>query len=270
MSKITVQLLRGIEVQFSELIQVFYQIGSQNIASMDDLNTYVNLASGGKLRSYIALLRKYKLLRKKGYKLTELGQVIYENDMDINNEETLWLLHYIIVSPTENLVFNELFGNIFHLKEKVELENIKEYFEKYDLPVETLKTKIRKEVRAGMKLYVKERFQRLGMVEGENIDGLKTIYFINKNTLESENVLLLLLYYFKENYRENASTIEIKDICYGQNSPGIFCLLDEYNIREMLEKLHIEKKISIESRADLDQIRFIGSKTSQDIFKEVL
>ncbi len=270
MSKTTVQLLRGIEVQFSELVQVFYQIGSVETESMEELNGRVNLASGGKLRSYIALLRKYKLIVSKGYKLTDLGRVIYENDMDINSEEALWLLHYIITSPEENLVFHELFGNLFHVKERVELESIKEAFEKYDLPEETLKTKIRKEVRAGMKLYVKERFVRLFIVEGEGIEDLKTIYYINRNSLENEKVLLILLYYFRATYRDNASTVEIEDICHGKNAPGLLCLLDEYHIREMLEKLHRERFISIESRADLDQIRFKDNKTFLEVFKEVL
>ncbi|MGL6023959.1 MAG: hypothetical protein ACRCZ9_06350, partial [Fusobacteriaceae bacterium] len=64
----TIQLLRGVEVQLSEVIQVFYQLGTGNITSKDELENKINLASGGKLRTYLTLLKKYNILANKGYK----------------------------------------------------------------------------------------------------------------------------------------------------------------------------------------------------------
>lgn len=146
MSEKTVQLLRGVEVQLSEVIQVFYQLGLGDITSRDELKNRINLASGGKLRTYLTLLKKYNLLANRSYKLTDLGKILYEYDMDINSEAGLWLLHYLITSDDENLVYNELFGTYFRNHDFLELEKVKDIFEKYNFPEATMKSHIRKEL----------------------------------------------------------------------------------------------------------------------------
>lgn len=266
----TVQLLRGVEVQLSEVIQVFYQLGLGDITSRDELENRINLASGGKLRTYLTLLKKYNLLANRGYKLTDLGKILYEYDMDINSEAGLWLLHYLITSDDENLVYNELFGTHFRNHDFLELEKVKDIFEKYNFPEATMKSHIRKEVRAELKLYTRERFSRLFILEEEELPKQNIKYYINRNMLRDENVFLMLLYYYRFKFHKNESSIQIKTVCNGKNSPGVFCCLDEYLVRELLEKLHKENKISIESRADLDQIRFLDDRKYLDILKEVL
>lgn len=270
MSEKTVQLLRGVEVQLNEVIQIFYQLGIGNINSKEELEKRINLASGGKLRTYLTVLKKYNLMTERGYKLTELGKVLYDYDMDIDSEAALWLLHYLITSEEDNLVYNELFGTYFQNYDSLELEQVKSTFEKYNFPEATMKTHIRKEVRAELKLYTKEKFSRIFLLEEEELPKQNVKYYLNRNMLKDENIFLILLYYYRLKFNKNESTVQIKTICNGENSPGIFCCLDEYLVREMLEKLHREKRISIESRADLDQIRFLDDKTYLDILKEVL
>lgn len=270
MSKKTVQLLRGVEVQLNEVIQIFYQIGMEDISSKDELESRINLASGGKLRTYLTLLKRYNLMTERGYKLTDLGKILYDYDMDINSEAALWLLHYLITSSEENLVYNELFGIYFQSYDSLELENVKDIFEKYNFPEATMRTHIRKEVRAELKLYTREKFSRIFLLEEEELSKQNVKYYLNRNMLRDENIFLLLLYYYRMKFNKNESSMQIRTICKGKNSPGVFCCLDEHIIRELLEKLHREKKISIESRADLDQIRFLDEKTYIDILKEVL
>lgn len=266
----TVQLLRGVEVQLSEVIQVFYQLGLEDITSRDELENRINLASGGKLRTYLTLLKKYNILANKGYKLTDLGKILYEYDMDINSEAGLWLLHYLITSDNENLVYNELFGTYFRNHDFLELEKVKDIFEKYNFPEATMKSHIRKEVRAELKLYTRERFSRLFILEEEELPKQNIKYYINRNMLRDENIFMMLLYYYRLKFHKNESSIQIKTVCNGENSPGVFCFLDEYLVRDLLEKLHKANKISIESRADLDQIRFLDDRKYLDILKEVL
>lgn len=270
MSKKTVQLLRGVEVHLNEVIKIFYQLGVGNIDSKEEIERRINLASAGKLRTYLTVLKKYGFITERGYKLTELGKVLYDYDMDIDSEAALWLLHYSITSDEENLVFNELFGAYFQSYDCLELEQIKNVFEKYNFPEATMRSHIRKEVRAELKLYTKEKFSRIFLLEEEELAKQNIKYYINRNMLRDENIFLILLYFYRSKFCKNESSMQIKTICKGKGSPGIFCCLDEYLIREMLEKLHREKRISIESRADLDQIRFIDNKTYLDILKEVL
>ncbi|MGL4947478.1 MAG: DUF4007 family protein, partial [Cetobacterium sp.] len=248
----------------------FYQLGTGNITSKDELENKINLASGGKLRTYLTLLKKYNILANKGYKLTDLGKILYEYDMDINTEASLWLLHYLITSNDDNLVYNELFGTYFRNNDFLELEKVKYIFEKYNFPEATMKSHLRKEVRSELKLYTRERFSRLFILEEEELLKQNIKYYLNRNMLRDEKIFMILLYYYRFKFHKNESSIQIKTISNGVNSPGIFCCLDEYLVRELLEKLHLENKISIESRAGLDQIRFLDDRTYLDILKEVL
>lgn len=267
----TIQLLRGVEVKFNELISIYYQLGIGNINNKKEFQEKINFASEGKLRTYLTVLRKYNLLEKKDYKLSKLGEIIFEYDMNLENEVTLWLLHYLITSNENNVVFYELFGTYFQNYDELELKNSKEVFEKYNFPETTINKQIRKEIRASLKLYLgREPFSKLLLVDSEELPKQNIKYFLNRNMLRNENIFLLLLYFYRDNYLNKESTIAIKEIVNGENSPGIFCLLDEYNIREMLEILHRNRKISIETRADLDQIRFLDDKNFIEIFKEVV
>ena len=166
--------------------------------------------------------------------------------MNLESEVTLWLLHYLITSNENNVVFYELFGTYFQNYDELELKNSKEVFEKYNFPEITINKQIRKEIRASLKLYLgREPFSKLLLVDSEELPKQNIKYFLNRNMLRNENIFLLLLYFYRDNYLNKESTIAIKEIVNGENSPGIFCLLDEYNIREMLEILHRNKKISI-------------------------
>lgn len=267
----TVQLLRGVEVKFSEVIPIYYQLGIGNIKDRTELRDRINFANEGKLRTYLTVLRKYNLLENKGYNLSDLGKTIFEYDMNLNNEATLWLLHYLITSNEDNVVFYELFGTYFQTYDELELKNSKEIFEKYNFPETTINKQIRKEIRAGLKLYLgEEPFSKLLILESENLPKQNIKYTLNRNMLKDENIFLLLLYFYRDSYLNRESSVSIKEIINGEKSPGLFCLLDEYSVREMLESLHKNRKISVETRADLDQIRFLDDRTFIDIFKEVI
>ncbi len=265
----TVQLLRGAEVQFNELSSLLYRLSLNPNATNEELETALNLSAGGKLRSYLALLRKFKIIKNKGYELTKFGEILATYDIDFKSDITLWLLHYGLCSDKENVVLHELFGNIFYSFSTLNLNEVRDYFIKYNLPESTMKNNIRKEVRVSLKMYLEQNFSRLFLVDGEEIE--KDVkYYSHKNNLDNEEIFYMLLIYYREFYADNSTSIPIREICYGDSSIGVICLLDEYKVRELLERLNAKKLISIESRADLDQIRFIEKETYIDIYKRII
>jgi hypothetical protein len=58
-----------------------------------------------------------------------------------------------------------------------------------------------------------------------------------------------------------AGGMEIPRLCRGENSPGRILHLGEWKLRTALEALSQDGRIEIESRANLDQMRFAAHLT---------
>lgn len=266
-------ITRGAKIYFNEIASIIESIKNNENSTKDTIAEETSFAKEGKVRSYLTVLRAYGLVEKekrKYFKLTKIGKVISENDPFLKNEITLWLIHYICASNNKNVIYFDLFQNIFWQNENIEHENLKKYFMKYTdtFSEKTLKSNISKEIRAELWSYEKENMNKIGIIDFETEDKEVT-YFSNKNALDDEFELLTLLYYYRENYFDSSHTIEIKSLCYDESSPGITCLLDEFHIRKLLEKLDKKGYITLESRADLDQIRFIKDIKSDEVLSEI-
>lgn len=70
-----------------------------------------------------------------------------------------------------------------------------------------------------------------------------------------------------ESERRQGTTIDFSFLNVEDNSPGRVCLFTPPYVRRLIEQLHKDKLIQLESRADLDQIRFIHSDSFVDILE---
>ena len=80
-----------------------------------------------------------------------------------------------------------------------------------------------------------------------------------------EDVLLALALRYRDRTWPGSTGLEIPDLCRGDNSPGRLLNLGESVLRESLESLHRRGLVGIESRANLDQIRFRPELSSLDV-----
>ena len=80
--------------------------------------------------------------------------------------------------------------------------------------------------------------------------------------------ILASCYLYRDRYLKGATGIEIEHLVKEQNSPGRVFHISERQLRLSLERLHKERRISIESRANLDQIRFRSNENWLDIVKQ--
>ena len=91
---------------------------------------------------------------------------------------------------------------------------------------------------------------------------------MNESPQVPDLCILASCYLYRDRYAKGATGLEIEYLAKEQNSPGRVFHISEYQLRLALERLHRERNVSIESRANLDQIRFRANKNWLDIVKQ--
>ena len=87
-----------------------------------------------------------------------------------------------------------------------------------------------------------------------------------------DEILYAVILFFKSLYFPEDVAIEIKILLHHDNAPARLLFLNEEQMREALERLRVKGLITIESFADLDQIKFNKRETwlqaLEDYYKE--
>ncbi|MCM3697889.1 DUF4007 family protein [Paenibacillus macerans] len=205
------------------------------------------------------------LLRPKVYKPTLFGELVSEYDPFVGDSGTLWLMHYIAASNSELIIWNRLFNTILHeMPNCHESNELYHYFDDLheSFTASTLKTNVPSELNSLLNAYCEQQFSKLGIIS-KTSDGIHSY----KNQPMSPMIFYALILYYKENNYEGASTMDVSFLTNEQNSPGSVVLYSSLNVRRMIEELHKKKLIQLESRADLDQIRFVHNHTFLDAIR---
>lgn len=205
------------------------------------------------------------LLKARIYKTTDFGAVIRKYDPYLSDVGTLWMMHYIASSNSELIIWNRLFNNILHEMPDGSLPN--QYYSFFDdlqdmFTPATLKTNVPSELNSLINAYTLQQLSKLGLLS--IVEG-KVFRFYNQ-PIPSPVFYALILYYVETNY-PGGTTIDFSFLNVEDNSPGRVCLFTPHYVRSLIEQLHKDKIIQLESRADLDQIRFIHSHSFVDILE---
>lgn len=262
-----IQVLNGFKLYFDQISNVFKsRYESDDKINLDALNETTGL-NRRKTRILLNFLSDIGFAKKIVLDKTELGNVIYVNDPYMEDEGTLWLMHYLS-GVNEHLIiwnrfFNELYSkDSFYLSDVVKLyDDLKELVSEY-----TFKYHIRKEITVLLDAYTNQRLSRLDILE--KYEDEKEKYKIVRNQNVPDLIFLACCIKFRDKYFKGATAVEIEDICYSENSPGRIFLLSEDVIRNKLEKLKNDRYITLESRGDLDQIRITNNIVFENIVSE--
>lgn len=252
-----IQVLNGFKMYFEQMISVFKnRYDSADKIDLDQLAEITGL-NRRKARLILNYFADIGLSEKRTLNKTFLGNVIYKHDEFLQNEGTLWILHYlhstneylIIWNRTLNALYDE---NVVTRDSLLTLFNdLKSYCSEY-----SFNHHIGKEIRIILDAYENQQFNRLSLIEH---NGNK--HYTNRNPDVPLLIILATILLYKEINYPGATSIDINELCNSYNSPGRMFLIDETTFRGKLEELKKLGLINIESRADLDQVRLKDNQT---------
>ncbi len=190
------------------------------------------------------------------YRPTELGEVIAACDPFFDDLGTLWILHYNVASDPRHIVWNRIANSVVPSQRRITSESCRAVFEDLRASVSeaSFKKHVPKEIRTVLNAYTQQQFSRLVYLRADG-SGFVPGYREQVPPL----VLAASIARFRDRHRPGHTAITVEDLLTCPNSPGVILGLGEDRMRPLLEALRHEPGISVESRADLDQVRLVDS-----------
>ena len=259
-----IHALRGFNLYFDQVTSVFKAIyETDDNINLDQLSaiTGLNRAKSSILLNFLADLG---LSQKRTLKGTKLGKVIHTYDDFLQKDGTLWLMHYLQSTNEYIIIWNRVMNHLFN-SDQVTREDLLALFEdlKDDLSEYSYKHHIGKELRIILDAYTNQRLSKLNLLESED-----DYYNVHRNSDIPDLILLCAIILYRDTHYPGATAVDVNELCTANNSPGKIFILDEHIIRSKIESLKNTGIFNIESRGDLDQIRFREELNVEAILEE--
>ena len=216
------------------------------------------------IRYWMTAFRLIKEERKEGTLLTDLGKVIYKEDVYFDKYFTLWVLHSNLVNNSEDATTWYAFFEKadFEEAEKEELDNyiireLLKYSEKDKLPEKSIKT----DIDVLLKMYSNNNIKE--DPEEKNICPLSTLGLVsfNGNTIAKKSPDLqiidewTILYELARIFEiENSDNISIDRVSDGEDSISNVFNLSRIVVNQYLDKIENMGYIKVDRTAGLDMI----------------
>ena len=187
------------------------------------------------------------------------GQLVAEHDALLDDLGTLWYLHYHVASEPLNIVWHTLASDIVPVAQCFTLAQFRVRFESIRLQFtkSSFQGYVAKETRSLLDAYTNQNFSRLMYLRREGEDGYAPGYRETVPPL----VLAACIARFRARSRAGDTALSIQDLLAAPDSPGVVCQITEDRMRAGLESLKSQSGLSLESRADLDQVRLTDATT---------
>jgi len=246
-----IQVLNGFKLYFDQITSIFKnRYDGEEKINLGKLSEISGL-NRRKARMILNYLAEIGLSEKRTLNKTDLGTTIYKHDEFLQKEGTLWLMHFLQATNEYLIIWNKSI-NMFYDYQQITKEDLQGQFDDLEEKCSkyTFSHHIGKEINIVLDAYINQNFKKLNLIEKDNKG-----FAVNRNQDIPPMIVLAAILLYKENYYPGASAVDIKELCFNKNSPGRIFILDEYEFRNILEKLKNQGLINIESRADLDQVR---------------
>lgn len=260
------ELAAGYKIDFREISRILRFLTIDEISNSEQLSEKLGLSNKKSL--ILFGICNYLGLKKSGsFKLTQLGNLIADNDLYFDNLNTLWILHYIASSNPRLVVWNRLISNIIYSEEIITTDKALKYYQDlYDLySSNTMDNRIPDELQPILRLYSTGGLSELNLID--NIGNGK--YKKGEPKDIGSLAFCYNLLHFRDMFYSNSSGLEIKSIINEDNSPGRILLLEDFQVYELLNKLADQDLLSLETFGDLDQVRFSHSVMKESILNKI-
>jgi hypothetical protein len=190
-----------------------------------------------------------------GNKLTTLAQIYLKHDQYLLNTGGLWLLHFLISSNSYAASWCRLFNSISYEIEDLSPTELVAYYR--DLQGNQSEKMFTwnggKEMGAILRTYSDSLFKPLGMIV--RIDTGHYAIITDEFDIPPLIWLSSILAY-RDRFYPGAASLETQLIVDAHFSPGRLFRQKEERIRQVLDTLHSQGLITMETRLGLDQVRF--------------
>lgn len=224
----------------------------------------------------------YEVAREGAF-LTEVGQIIWENDRYLEDYFGLWIFHANLACNVDNatswyLFFNEIDSEEFSKEELYEL--LKRKYMNMSEVKKLSERSLNDDVTVLLNMYVRERFVVYDP-EDKKVSPFARLGIIRKNgsvyqkvqpelhvQVEQTFFYLLQKYYQTMEINENEKGISIDDILCAPGLPGKILGLKRVAVNDMLDSLSAKKKIIVNRTAGLDMVYQRSEMTPDEVVKE--
>jgi len=262
------QLTKGFFADFSQIARmVAYAVEHQSDGRVppDAYATSIPI-SLSRVENLSSLAAAFGLIRPVVLTPTELGVVIHRYDPFLDDLGTLWFLHYLVGSNERYVVWNWLVNRVIPANDRFSTAIARPYFDDLTLfySERSMDKHLRKEMGAVWNAYTEQALRHLRYIRAES----DQIYVRDDHEPVPPHIFCAAVLVYRERFLPGAATIDVPILAHKANSPGRVFDLTERQVRDLLEEVKELGYIQIETRADLDQIRFRDDCAFLDIMHQ--
>ncbi len=251
----------------SRILQFLLTQGDKKKISRQEIVSALGIPEK-QVENLTSMMTGFGLVRSRVTTLTPFGKVVIQSDPFFDKNETLWIIHFVVSSNPEWVVWHRVINKVLTSQDHFSVEQISsQYFS--DLAIHfserTISEKLPKEIGAVLAAYSRSELSRLGILEEEGKGNFK-----KSNPIDIPNLAFLFcLLYYRDKYSPGSTAVNIENVCLAENSPGSVLNLPEYQVRSILGDLHNAGLVRLEQLANLDQVRLSDSLTQEFVLERI-
>jgi hypothetical protein len=204
-----------------------------------------------------------ELLVSRTLEVTPLCSAVLEYDAFFDLLGTLWLLHYLLAANPMLVIWNYMCNAVLPTVPEIGKGEAADQYLPFvgQWSESSVRKNVRKELRAFFADYTLEMFAPLNYL----CEVRHHVYAVARDVaLVPPLILLATALVFRDRLWPGSSGIEIPTLVYADHSPGRIMRQRELTVRQALDELHDAGYLTIESKANLDQVRFRSGMTWLD------
>lgn len=264
--KFKLEVTAGYKVKFEQISRIIESFASINLKNSKKYSRQLGI-SKRQFGMLASLCASFGLVGSRKFSLTKLGKYVVEHDLFFDKIETLNLIHYIISSEPRFFVWNRVINRVLYKEKVTSPETARKYFRdlKGTYSEKSMQNNLPKEISAVLTAYVESKFSKLNILEKIS----KGSYKLNKIKIPDFLSFLYALIHYRDKFFGNATGLEIDTIIEKENSPGKVFFMKDFQVINLLDRLHDKDLIRKETFGDLNQIRFKRKYNKQYILSKI-
>lgn len=264
------QFTNSYRPQFDQISRILqYLLAQEERKKIPQQEIVANLGiPKNQVENLISMMVGFGLVQPRVTTLTEFGKEVIQADPYFEKLETLWIIHYIVSSNPEWVVWYRIVNKVIPSLDHFTVEYTSNHYFS-DLVTQfsekTIADKLPKEVAVVFFSYAHSELARLNILQQAG-----PAHYVRTNPVEiPSQAFLFCILCFRDRHSPGSSAMNVEDICLGENGPGRVFNLPEYRARQLLDELHSNGLIRLEKFADLDQVRLSDTLTQQIVLTRI-
>jgi hypothetical protein len=250
------QLTKGFFVDFGQIARLLaYAVEHRSNRRIPPVAYATGMGiSASRVKNLSSLAAAFDLIRPVVLTPTELGSLVHRYDPYLDDLGTLWLLHYLVASNERYVVWNRLVNRVIPENERFSTAMARPYFDDLSqyYSEQSMAEHLRKEMGAVWNAYTGQAFRYLRYIRAHS----DQIYARDDHEPVPPRIFWAAVLSYRERFAPETVTLDISILASAPDSPGRVFDLTEREVRDLLEEVKGLGYVYVETRADLDQVRF--------------